>query len=216
MRRHNISDWNVWYGAFGKSDYAKQMGNFIAFRGLIYLSIILPFQLCVVLPFKIFLWLAENALMDAAQKRIEETKESNRGANIYNEIIGLIPRVEVQSSKSIRKKYAHKIIELLSSLESIGRSHFFSNFEELREQMKVVLKTADAIDYLDKADKQYFLNKKKMEIKYLLEAIYSLRIMKVTIQEFNSLHAKSELTGQTWTVNYIKSRLLDAGYTPTK
>jgi hypothetical protein len=216
MRRHKTSSWNIWYGTFGKSDYAKQMGNFIAFQCLFDLAIVLPFQLLVVLPFKIFTMIAINVSEEREQKRIEGIKESNRGVNIHNEIISLIPKVEVQASKSIRKKYANKIIELLGELESIGRSHLFSNFEELREQTKVVLKTSDAFNYLDKADKQHFLNKKKMEIKYLLEALYSLMIMKVTNREFNSLHAKSELTGQTWTVNYIKSRLLDAGYTPTK
>ena len=216
MRRHKISDWNIWYGTFGKSDYAKQMGNFIAFRLVFDLAIVIPFQLCVVLPFKIFLWLSLNALRDAEQKRIKEVKESNHIASIHNKIMGLIPKVEVQASKAIRKTYANKIIELLNALENIGKSHFDNNFAGLREQVNVVLKTADAIDYLDKADKQYFLNKKKMEIKYLLEAIYSLRIMKVTSQEFNSLQVKCEITGQTWSVDYIKRRLLDAGYNPTK
>lgn len=216
MRLHKISDWNIWYGMFGKSDYANQMSNFIAFRGIIYLSIVLPFQLFVVLPFKIFLLLADYVSRDIKQKKIEEIKESNRSANIYNEIISLVPKVEVQPNKSLRKKYAYKIIGLLNALENMGRSHFFSNFEELRWKMKIVLKTADAFDYLDKADKQYFFNKKKIEINYLFEALYSLKKEKVTIKEFNSLQAKSEITGQTWTVDCIKRRLLEAGYTPTK
>jgi hypothetical protein len=135
---------------------------------------------------------------------------------MYNEIISLVPKVEVQPNKSLRKKYANKIIALLNALENMGRSYLFSNFEELRWKMKIVLKTADALDYLDKADKQNFFNKKKIEINYLFEALYSLKKEKVTIKEFNSLQAKSEITGQTWTVDYIKRRLLSAGYTPTK
>jgi len=201
---------------FGKSDYANQMSNFTAFRGIIYLSIVLPFQLFVVLPFKIFLLLADYVSRDIKLKKIEEIKESNRSANMYNEIISLVPKVEVQPNKSLRKKYANKIIALLNALENMGRSYLFSNFEELRWKMKIVLKTADALDYLDKADKQNFFNKKKIEINYLFEALYSLKKEKVTIKEFNSLQAKSEITGQTWTVDYIKRRLLSAGYTPTK
>ncbi|MBV5305128.1 MAG: hypothetical protein J0652_00385 [Desulfobulbaceae bacterium] len=216
MRLHKISDWNIWYGMFGKSDYANQMSNFTAFRGIIYLSIVLPFQLFVVLPFKIFLLLADYVSRDIKLKKIEEIKESNRSANMYNEIISLVPKVEVQPNKSLRKKYANKIIALLNALENMGRSYLFSNFEELRWKMKIVLKTADALDYLDKADKQNFFNKKKIEINYLFEALYSLKKEKVTIKEFNSLQAKSEITGQTWTVDYIKRRLLSAGYTPTK
>ena len=45
IRPHRISDWNVFYGMTGKTDYAKQMGKFVLARLLFEILIVLPFRI---------------------------------------------------------------------------------------------------------------------------------------------------------------------------
>lgn len=46
MRRHNISDWNIFYAMTGKTDYARCMGNFIIARFIVWLMF-LPLQVLI-------------------------------------------------------------------------------------------------------------------------------------------------------------------------
>jgi len=67
---------------------------------------------------------------------------------------------------------------------------------------------------MDKADKKHVLRNKKTAAKHLLEAIYLLKKNETTVKEFDSLKMKSEITGEPWTIDYVKKRLLKAGYRP--
>ena len=127
-----------------------------------------------------------------------------------------MPEIESGKSKGKRKTNTKKAISLLDELNIIGKKKLISNFSELRERLSVVSKCIDAIDCLDKADKQYFLENTKQEEKYLLEALYHLKMNHITKKEFNDLKAKSEITSQIWSVSYLRERLVNIGYVPSK
>ncbi len=210
MRFHKITDWNIWYGGTGKSDYARQMGNFIAFRLMVELFIVIPFKLLIEIPYQIFSHSQEQK-RSTLRKEFEEWHKIN---DIISSIEKLIPEAELGQSKTARKNNARKILQLLDSLEELGKKDTITNFDELRDRTKCLLKIADAIDFLDKADKRLFLNQKKREKNYLLEALYHLITYGVTNKEFNSLSLKSEFTGRIWTVRYLKQRIINAGHQP--
>ncbi len=141
--------------------------------------------------------------------------EKIRLLGIVSEVQNLLPHINSGESKQKRKNSAAKVIELLDELESSNLQHTIKDFHNLKEKLSIVLKSTDALDLLDKADKAHFLKNKNQEIKHLLEALYSLRKNQVTVRQFDSLKAKSEITGEIWTINLIKKKILEAGYVPS-
>lgn len=140
--------------------------------------------------------------------------EKIRPLEIASEVRNLLPYINSGESKQKRKNNAAKVIELLDELESSNLQHTVNDFYDFKEKMSIVLKSTDALDLLDKADRAHFLKDKDQEIKYLLEALYSLRKNQVTVRQFDSLKVKSETTGEIWTINLIKKKMLEAGYVP--
>lgn len=140
--------------------------------------------------------------------------EKIRHFEISSGIRTLLPHINSGESKQKRKNSAAKIIELLAELESLNLQHTIKDFYDLKEKLPIVFKATDALDLLNKADKGHFLKDKNQEIKHLLEALYSLRKNQVTVRQFDSLKAKSETTGEIWTINLIKKKMLEAGYVP--
>lgn len=135
---------------------------------------------------------------------------------IESEIRSLLPVINSEESKIKRKKNIFRLIELMNELEISGHQYDVSNFYELKEKLPTVLNTIDAVDLLTKAEKAHFMGNKKQVIKYLLEALYSLRSNQVTVRQFNSLEIKDSNTGEILTINLIKKKILEAGYVPPK
>lgn len=135
---------------------------------------------------------------------------------ISSEISKLLQEIKYGKNKQEIGKKASRVIDLMNELEVNGFHHTVSDFHELKNKMSVLLKISDAADLLDKADKAHFMKNKKQEINFLLEALYSLRSHQTTVREFDSYGLKSEITGEIWTVNLIKKKLLQAGYNPPK
>lgn len=215
MRRHNISDWNIWYGSLGKTDYARQMGNFIAFRILIDLFFILPLRIMFAL-FLFGLTFVGFSIQSSNERREriknEQKKLDNRVSEITKQISTLVPDIASPESKSRRKTNARKVQRLIDELEALGQQHVLQDAETFKKQIGIIIRAVDVLDNLDKADKQLFLKDKKKELKYLLEALYHLKRNRITSQEFNSLQAKSEITEEFWTADYLMERMIAAGY----
>ncbi len=78
MRRHNISDWNLFYATTGKTDYARCMGNFIAARFFVWLMF-LPLQLLIwscAIGLQVIV-LAYNRWADHHNKQVDEYNQLN-------------------------------------------------------------------------------------------------------------------------------------------
>ncbi len=207
MRRHRISDWNVWYGSFGKTDYARQMGNFVLVRSL--------FDLVVVFPLRLLGLTVNGLVKDYEKRKIAEARHAERIERIVEKIRRLLPSIEPQNSKATIKRSAGQAINLLDELEELGEKRQVIDFDEWRRYLALIVKTADAADYLKKAGKHRFLSDTQKEKTCLLSALHSLIEMKVTNSEFDSLLLEDSTTGVKWTVKGIKKRLLECGYTPS-
>jgi uncharacterized protein YicC (UPF0701 family) len=142
----------------------------------------------------------------------EQKKLDNRVSGITTQISTLVPDIASSESKTRRKNNARKVQRLIDELEALGQQHVLQDAEAFKKQIEIIIRAVDVLDNLDKADKQLFLKDKKKELKYLLEALYHLKRNRITSQEFNSLQAKSEITEEFWTADYLRKRMIAAGY----
>lgn len=131
---------------------------------------------------------------------------------IVSKISSLLHEIESCKNKTKRKASVTKTLKLLGGLEVRGQQTIVKNFDDLKSRLKIFEKPADALDHLDKADKYYFFKDKKREQRYLLDALYHLKINHVTKRQFRVLQMKSEITGDIWDAAYLMKRLLSTGY----
>jgi hypothetical protein len=139
-----------------------------------------------------------------ASKRNKITNELNRlSYQIY------YPAKEVDRITSIQRANV-----LLRELERLGENETIKNYDEMKADFSLLNSFKPILLLLDKADSCLLRQDKKNEIKSLLEALHLLIKMKASRKKFDSFGFISELTKKKWTVNYLKRRLIEAGYTP--
>lgn len=213
MRRHRTSDWNVWYGTFGKTDYAKQMGHFVIVSSLFDLFVVLPFKLFVILPLQLMAYYLDGRIYAHNQRVKEQERVYSRVAKHIEKIETLLSEINSSTTtKARRKSSSRKVLELLQQIDQLGHKEGINNFEDLKKYLQIVIRASDAIEYLEKADKHLFLGESKQEQRSLLQAIYHLKKNRITKREFKILQITSALTGKVWAIEYLKKRLLDTGY----
>jgi hypothetical protein len=113
MRRHKISDWNIWYGSFGKTDYAKQMGNFVAFRCIFDLLVFLPLKLFMITIYILLyvivyiIGLSYNSFAERHnKKRTKIDHQKGISERIVASIESLLHKINSEDTNGKRKKDA--------------------------------------------------------------------------------------------------------------
>lgn len=147
-------------------------------------------------------------------KKIFEYQISSRCNEIASELNQLAYKIYYPNTEHERTRSVQRASSLLDEIEKIGNVDKIKDFDEIKNDISLLKKFKPVLLFLDKADASWLRNDRKKEIKWLLEALHLLIKMKVSRIKFDSFGFNSEVTNNKWTINYLKKRLIDAGYIP--
>ncbi|SHI16355.1 hypothetical protein [Desulfofustis glycolicus] len=133
IRPHRISDWNVFYGMTGKTDYAKQMGKFVLARLLFEILIVLPFRILILLPLYLTGITLENHTKQQESIKRSQIKKIERAQKVLLQLEKLMPEISTADTKATRKSKTMRALTLLDELERLGQKEVVYDFEQVNE-----------------------------------------------------------------------------------
>lgn len=147
-------------------------------------------------------------------KKNFEYQIASRCNEIASELNQLAYRIYYPSTEHERARSVQRANSLLGEIEKIGNVDIIKNFDEIKNDLSLLNNLIPILRLLDKADSSFMRNDRKNEVRWLLEALHILIKMKVSRIKFDSFGFNCEVTNNKWTINYLKRRLIDAGYKP--
>ena len=87
-----------------------------------------------------------------------------------------------------------------------------SNYDELKAQLRAMIKVFPVIDKVEKAYKNRFKGKDNMEKNALLDALYEIQTNEVTNEDFLTAQIMPEGTGEIVQIEGIVDRLKELGW----
>lgn len=147
-------------------------------------------------------------------KKNFEYQIASRCNEIASELNQLAYKIYYPSTEHERAYSVHRASLLLDEIEKIGKVDTVKNFDAIKNDLSLLNNFKPILRLLDKADACFLRNDRRNEVKWLLEALHLMIKMKVSRIKFDSFGFNSEVTNNKWTINYLKKRLIDAGYKP--
>jgi len=147
-------------------------------------------------------------------KKNFEYQIASRCNEIASELNQLAYKIYYPSTEHERAYSVHRASLLLDEIEKIGDVDTIKNFDAIKNDLSLLNNFKPILRLLDKADASFLRNDRRNEVKWLLEALHLMIKMKVSRIKFDSFGFNSEVTNNKWTINYLKKRLIDAGYKP--